>query len=390
MKKLLVLLVLLALAAGAWFWLRPRPAADAGDKDKPIAQVQVAPLQMQPISDLVPAYGVIEPSPAGARTLTVAYDAIVRQVAVSPGATVAAGALLLEIEPTPDARLAVESARSVARLADRALVQTRQRLELKLATSQDVLAAEQAAEDAKLKLASIEARGQSGNGRVTAPEAGVVVKLDPPAGSVVPAGTALAVMAIGGRFEAHLAVEGADAGRVRAGQAVTIGPANRPDAALVTARVRQVGASADAVSGAVDVRVALPAGAEWIVGEHVQAGIEVQRKTALVAPRAAVLPDDEGQLLYTIKDGKAVKHSVQLGLVNDDGVEVMAKDLHAGDRAVVVGNYELEDGMAVHVVTKVLKDEEVDDAKSEDAPAEDAKASPAKAPAAQAQPEKKS
>jgi RND family efflux transporter MFP subunit len=389
MKKILLVLVLLGLAAGAWFWLRPHAAAAAPEADKPTAQVQVAPLQIQPISELVPAFGLIEPSPAGARILTVAYDAVVRRVLVSPGTRVAPGELLLQIEPSPDARLAVESARSVARLADRALAQTRQRLELKLATSQDLLAAQQAEEDAKLKLASIEARGQSGDGRVTAPEGGVVIKLDASPGTLVPAGTALATLAVSGHLEAHLAIEGGEADRVRAGQAVTIGPANRPEAALVTAKVRLVGASADSASGTVDVRVVLPPGADWFAGERVQASIEVSRKVALVAPRAAVLPDDEGQLLYIVKEGKAVKHAVQLGIASDDAVEVLAKDLHAGDSAVVVGNYELEDGMAVRVTKKAVKEEEVDDAQSEDAPAQDAKTAGAPLRPTPVQPEKK-
>ena len=34
---------------------------------------------------------------------------------------------------------------------------------------------------------------------------------------------------------------------------------------------------------------------------------------------------------------------------NDREIEVIAPDLHAGDLAVILGNYELKDGMAVSV-----------------------------------------
>ena len=95
------------------------------------------------------------------------------------------------------------------------------------------------------------------------------------------------------------------------------------------------------------VRVTLPAGGGWLSGEHVRASVHVDEKTALVAPRVAVLPEDEGQVLYTVKDSKAVKHVVEVGITSDSNVEVSGKDLKPGDPVVVVGNYELEDGMAV-------------------------------------------
>ena len=39
----------------------------------------------------------------------------------------------------------------------------------------------------------------------------------------------------------------------------------------------------------------------------------------------------------------------QVGLENDTQIEVVAKDLKELDDIVVLGNYELEDGMAVEV-----------------------------------------
>ena len=348
MKRILVILLLAVIVAGAWFWLKPRSVGSAGN-EKPVAQVQVAALRVQPIVDSLPAFGVIEAAPSGAHTVTLAYDAIVVNVPVSPGSRVAAGDAIMEIEATPDAKLAVSSARSLAGLTERGLAAVRQRYELKLATSQDLLAAEQSAEDARLKLRSLESRGQSGDGRLVAPVAGVVTKLDPQPGSVVPAGTPLAVIAEAGRLEAHLAVEAADAGKIRLGQTVALSPSDRPGAEGSSGTVRLVGAAVDPTTGAVDVRVTLSDGSAWLAGEHVRGAVHVAKKTVLVAPRSAVLPDGDQQVLYTVKDNRAARHAVQTGIAADDAVEVIAGDLHAGDMAVIVGNYELEDGMAVQV-----------------------------------------
>ena len=185
MKKIFLVLGLAAIAAGAWFWLRPQSPGPA-ENERPVAQVQASPLRVQTIVESLAAFGVIEPAPSGARTVALAYDAIVSNIVVSQGATVAAGDVLMEVEATPDAKLAVSSARSVAKLADQALAATRQRYDLRLATSQDLLAAEQAAEDASLRLSSLEGRGQSGDGRLVAPVAGVVTKLDLQPGAVCP------------------------------------------------------------------------------------------------------------------------------------------------------------------------------------------------------------
>ena len=177
-----------------------------------------------------------------------------------------------------------------------------------------------------------------------------MTKLDWQAGSTVPAGTPLDSITDAGRLVAHLTVEAEDSGMVKPGQAVSLESANRDSAPPVQAAVTSVGAGVDPSSGAVDVRAALQPGGSWLVGEHIRGTIEVQTKTALVAPRGAVLPEADGQVLYTVEGDKAVRHVVTLGIASGDLVEVVSRDLKPGERAVWRGNHELEDGMSVHVV----------------------------------------
>ena len=44
-----------------------------------------------------------------------------------------------------------------------------------------------------------------------------------------------------------------------------------------------------------------------------------------------------------------MKHQVRIGLQNDQEVEIQGAGVQAGEPVVVVGNYELKDGMAVKV-----------------------------------------
>jgi len=49
-----------------------------------------------------------------------------------------------------------------------------------------------------------------------------------------------------------------------------------------------------------------------------------------------------------VKD-HAKKHTVKLGVQNEKEVQIVTPDLKENDRVVTVGNYELQDGMAVEV-----------------------------------------
>jgi len=349
MKKLLIVLLVVAVAAGGWYFLRHRgPAAADEEATRPAARVEITTLREQGIAQTIEAFGVVTTAPSGDRVTAAAYDCVVKKIHVGVGTVVAAGDVLVELDPSPDTKLALDSARSVQALAGKALAATQERYDLKLATNQDLLAAQQAEQDAQLKVASYEARGLGGAGRVTAPAAGVVSKLEIFAGALVPAGTPLVTVATGGQYEVKLGVEPADAVLVAPGQPVTLASSSRGDAPAIAAIVRAVGTALDPVSGAAEVRVPLAAGSPVLLGEHVRAQIEVKRKVgALVVPRNAVLPDEGKSILFTVKNGKAVKHEVTVGLTAGDSVEISGDGLHAGDPVVTLGNYELEDGMAV-------------------------------------------
>jgi RND family efflux transporter MFP subunit len=356
MKKVLIFLLIAAGLAAAWFWFKSRAPAAAAEEAAPAASVETAVLKKQTISETLNVFGVIAAASSSDQTIAATYDSVIRKVLAPVGSRVTAGEPLLEIEPSPDAKLLLESARTTADLAGKALAAAQQRYDLKLANSQDLLTARQTEVDARQKLASYEARGLGGETKIVAPFAGVVSKLESSPGALVVAGTALVSITAGDHLEARLGVEVADLERVSAGQYVTLQSANRSaDADPVGGKVLSAGALVDAVSGTAEVRVTLPENPSLLLGEHVQGLIQLNEKEALVAPRAAVLPDDDEFVLYTVKEGKAVKHVVTMGINSGDVVEVEGADLKEGDVVVTLGNYELADGMAIQ-----LKEKEAD------------------------------
>jgi membrane fusion protein (multidrug efflux system) len=53
--------------------------------------------------------------------------------------------------------------------------------------------------------------------------------------------------------------------------------------------------------------------------------------------------------VFTVANNRAVRHTVKIGAGNPKEVQLIAEDLREGDPVVTVGNYELEDGMAVEI-----------------------------------------
>src|SRR6266496_998150 len=116
MKKALVFMAIAGVAVGAWFWLRPQAGDDATEA-KLVATVETTPLRRQVIVQTLDLFGVVSSSPSGDQLVAAPFDCVIRAIHATTGAHVAAGELLLEITPSPDAELQLESARSALALA---------------------------------------------------------------------------------------------------------------------------------------------------------------------------------------------------------------------------------------------------------------------------------
>lgn len=353
-KRIVIAVVSAAVVAVLFVLFSRRATPEAEAEVKPAARVETAPLRSQPIARTIEAFGVVESAPASERTTPATYESVVTAIHASPGSRVAAGEVIMQIAPSPDARLQLESARTAAALATQGLTAMQERYDLKLATGQELLTARQAERDAREKLASYEARGMGGDGKLHAPVAGVVSKLDLVAGSLVAAGAPLFAVAADSKLEARLSVESGALELLARNQSVSLQSTQQNDPDPVNSSVRVVGGALNPATGSADVRVSVPAGAPFLLGERVRAVIEVTKKdAALVVPRSAVLPDEDNkQVLFTVKDGKAVRHEVDVGITTDDLVEVAASDLHSGDTVVTKGNYELSDGMDIQAAAE--------------------------------------
>jgi RND family efflux transporter MFP subunit len=255
----------------------------------------------------------------------------------------------LELEPSPETSLQIQQARNDYESATKAADYMRQRFELKLATNDQLLQATQALDQAQAKLESLRRRGSEAPQTIHADAASLIAKIGVQEGAIVPAGTSLAELVAQSRLEARLGVEPEIVQKVKQDQEITLTRVNRSGSEKINGRVRRISRVADPTTRLVQIFVDVPSSANFLLGEYIAGKMAVASAEGLVVPRSAVLPEEDHYVLFTVERNRAKEHRVGVALQNESETEVIATDLRSGDLAVILGNYELKDGMAVSV-----------------------------------------
>jgi len=343
---IVVVLIVCAIA-----WIAQRFGVGKEEKKAgPVAQVQVAKVQRKTVTEKVIAYGSVVAQPGKTHSVSIAFETRVRHVLVAPGQFVRENDPLIEIELSPAAQVQFQQAKNAAEAAQKELKQTQERFNLKLATNQDLSAAEKTARDAEAQLTALQRAGAGGDNRVHSDVAGVIAKVNAQDGQIVPPGNPVVEIVAENDIEVKLGVEAEDLSAAQEGASVTIIPLNDPTAPKVEGTIRLVTRRIDPATRLVDVYVTLPAGTKLFLDGYVRGEIQRIEKNALAVPRSAVLPNESREFeIFTVANNHAIRHTVKIGAENPNEIEVIANDLHEGDPVVTLGNYELEDGMAVEI-----------------------------------------
>ena len=350
-KRIIIGAIAIVLIAGGLAWIAQRFGIGKEEKKTgPVPQVQVAKVERKTITEKVIVYGSVIAQPGKTHSVSIAFETRVRHILVAPGQFVQENDPLIEIELSPGAQVQFQQAKNASEAARKELKQTQERFNLKLATNQDLSAAEKTARDAEAQLTALQRAGADGDNRVRSDMSGVIAKVDAQDGQIVPPGGPLVEIVAENEIEVKLGVEAEDLSAAEEGAPITIVPVNNPNAAKVQAKIRLVTRRIDPATRLVDVYVALPEGTKLLLDGYVRGEIQRTAKDTLVVPRSAVLPNESREFeVFTVANNRAVKHTVKIGTENPKEMEVIADDLHPGDPVVTVGNYELEDGMAVEV-----------------------------------------
>lgn len=116
----------------------------------------------------------------------------------------------------------------------------------------------------------------------------------------------------------------------------------------LTAKVFATDSRVDPVNRSLTVKAFVTgAGSSWIPGSLVSVSIALSRLSdALLVPSNAIVPDLTGQLIYTVKNGKAVPVPVQTGIRTETQVQITS-GLSVGDSVITSGLMQIRKGSSV-------------------------------------------
>jgi len=360
-KKIAVVAVVVAAACivgiGAWSFHQSahgeveKGEGKAGDRGETTAEdavclvrTQAAVQQDLPLTLTV--FGDVLPGKVVAASFPQAGQ--ISQLLVMPGRQVHQGDVLATIVSDPVAESAYAQAMSAANFARAELQRSEDMFKLQLATQSQVDTARKALHDAD---ANLESQKKLGGAQATAsllaPFDGVVTETLLAQGERIQPGAAIVKLGRTNTLRIQFGIEPAQSRTVRAGMPVSLfalQDAAKPTTVKLTEVQEVVDPKTQLVNAIAEVpQSAVPA---LVVGMHAQGAIQLGQRHLWVVARQAVLSDDKGAYIYQVAAGKAVRVAVEKLTENADVSGIDGK-LDPKLPVVVLGNYELQDGMAV-------------------------------------------
>jgi multidrug efflux pump subunit AcrA (membrane-fusion protein) len=311
------------------------------------AKVRVAPLVRGKIEKTITAYGTVMALPGTARAFTLPFESRATKVLVVLGQVVEAGAPLMEVEASPDSLLMLETSRDEAEGVRIEIKLLEQRLEMKLGTRLELLAAQQKLRAAEVKIKNLEARGLEKPQVIKADAAGLVSKLGAQPGQIVPLGTSLVETVAESQIGVKLGFEGNVVGLLKVDQPLMLVPVGEDEAKGSDAKIALITRQFEPATKLVTVFAIPAAGVKLFLDDYLQARVPVEAHEGFLVPRTAVVPEEDHFILFTVEKEKAVKRVVKIGFESGKTVEVVGDKLKVGQPVITMGAGGLKDGSQV-------------------------------------------
>jgi membrane fusion protein (multidrug efflux system) len=312
------------------------------------ALVQTQPLQQRTLTDSLTAFGDVMTGQVEAISFPRAGQ--VSRLLVVPGQRVTRGQPLATLMSDPNAKLAYAQAVSAVNFARGELQRNQELFKLQLATQSQVDSAGKALQDAESNLAAQrQLGGDVGLATVTAPFAGVVTAVAVAQGDRIQPGAAILQVGHSDVLRVQLGIEPDDFHLMRVGMPVTLAPVDDPTKS-VSATITDAQGLVDPRTQLVDAMVEVPASSSTFLvpGMHVRSQINVGQHVSWAVPRASVLTDADGGYIFQVSANKAHRVNVTAGQ-ESQGLIPISGALDSRLPVVILGNYELQDGMQVRI-----------------------------------------
>jgi RND family efflux transporter MFP subunit len=348
-------------------------ACSKGDDASAAERAKAEAMVVGPENITVATNGSIMTGPAISGTLEAEREAVLRaqvpgsvlQTYADQGQAVNAGTVLARIDASgiqdayTSARAGLVSARNAADVAAKDLARNQKLLAAGAIAERDIdqsrrasIAAQAALEDANSRLATAEKAYRSTT--VTSPFSGVVSERPVSAGDVVQPGTALFTVVDPSSMRLEAAVPAEQLAAIRIGVPVNFTVSGYPGRQFV-GRITRINPTADPTTRQVRIYVSIPnAGRALVGGLFANGRMSSATRMGLVIPASAVDVRGSAPTVMRVKQGKAEKIQVQIGLSDQSSetIEVIS-GLQAGDTLLLGAAQGITPGTAVRVSAPV-------------------------------------
>lgn len=335
MKHCLIALLALGLSFAA--------CADEGQS----VLVQTALIRQQPLVFGVSGYGVVSPATGSAVNISFPRSGQVERLSVGPGQVVRRGETLFVLVTDATAAKGYAQAKSALEFSRSEYARVERLLRQQLATRSELAAAAKALADAQSAVREQERMGSgTTSGAVRAPFDGVVTALYAAQGDRVLAGKVVLQLAHRGAWRVLLGLQPEDLSKVKAGMRVRLHPVLQPQLQMEGV-VDGVNAMLDPQTQLVTVSVKVEEKDRNVLvpGMQLRGLIQVETVTMWAVPQSAVLSDERGTYIFQDDHGHARRVDVT---ARDNGsLNGITGNIDPQLPVVVLGNYELRDGMAL-------------------------------------------
>ncbi len=314
-----------------------------------VVPVKVARIENKTLSNYIDVYGTIIPAPGAIDVISVPYESYINKLMVNNGQMISKGDPLIKIEPSKNTYLGLLEASNSYKSAQQNLKHMQELLDLKLATNDQFLNAKLKYQQAKAALENFKREGVKGPTVVSADTNGIIKLVNVHQGSIVASGKPLIQIVSQNRFEVKMGIEAEDIHKLKIGQHVLLSHVYEESPSAVIGKIRKLSYAINPSSKLVDIFVSIPQHTSFLLNEFVQGSIKVLSEKGLVVPRSAILRKDNRFYLFTVENDHAVKHDITIEIENDKEVLVKSRTLKSDEPVVILGNYELSQGMKVSI-----------------------------------------
>lgn len=328
---------------------------EAAKKEGQVAQrrlVNTVLLELVPrtIYDVINLPGTIEPWTE--LQLLAKVSGAITEVLVEEGDSVKAGTVMARIEED-DYRLALDAATAAYNLARSEFARNQEMLKKRVIPPASMESSETALLKAKTDLEK--ARLQLSRCAITAPMDSVVRRIDAKVGTYLSVGDPLIELLELDRVKGVVGIPESDVAAVRNISEVDI-TINALNGRQFTGKAHFLSPSPKTTAYLYRFELALDNPSHEILpGMFLRANIvKEQVDNAVMVPLYAIISQGEEQFVYVAVDGEVERRPVQLGIIEGWQIQV-AKGLEAGERVVIEGHREVEDGQQINIV-KVVSD----------------------------------